>query len=131
MDVDDDFRTDPADYRRMGCECAVEPCAPAVSFGCLCPSCGATCKDCPGFGYAEPPQRKFHHILSRIRSQIRRRERRRGHPPCYVRVVEADIRVLLRKRLSEEADHWIHSHIDLGPPLRIYDVIVIADRRKL
>ena len=130
MDVDDHFRTDPAAYRRMGCGCAVDPAPPEVSFGCRCPSCGATCQECPGFGYAEPPQRRFHHVLSRIRSQVRRRERRRGNPPCYVRVTEADIRVLLRKRLAEDPDHWIHRVIDLGPPLRIYDVITIADRRR-
>lgn len=130
MDVDDPFVRDPGDCRRMGCDCRSIPTAPEVDYGCLCPDCGATCLECVGFGYAAPPVRKFHQILSRVRGQIRRRTRVRGNPPGYVRLSEGEIGVILRKRTEEDEGHWIHEVVELGPPMRIFDVIVVRDRRK-
>jgi len=130
MDVDDPFVRDPEEYRRMTCECETPPAPPEVSFGCRCPSCGAQCRECSGFGYAAPPIRRVHQILSYVRSQIRRRVRTRGHPPGYVRLTRDEIRVLQRKRRLEDVDHWIHEYVDVGPPVRVFDVIVVVDRRK-
>lgn len=130
MDVDDYFCRDPAQYRRMGCRCAVDPAPPKVDFGCLCPSCGAQCRECSGYGFSDPPVKRVHQILSRVRSRIRRRVRTRGNPPGFVRLTQVEIRTLLRKREDEDADHWIKEYVEPGPPVRVMDVIVVVDRRK-
>jgi hypothetical protein len=130
MDVDDEFFRDPTAYRRMGCSCASEPGAPATAHGCVCTGCGARCLECPGFGYAQAPEKRFHQILSRARSIIRRKVRTRGRPPGYLRLTVDEIRVLVRKRRAEDPQHWINEYVDLGPPVRLFDVIVVIDRRK-
>lgn len=128
MDVDDRC-ADPRLWRKMACDCPALPTPPIVRHGCLCP-CGAQCLECPGFGYAQAPEKRFHQILSRVRSVIRRRVRTRGRPPGYVRLSREEIRVLVRKRRAEDADHWICDYVEVGPPVRIFDVIVVTDRRK-
>lgn len=130
MDIDDPFVTEVRGCRLMGCSCQAVPEPPEVDHGCLCPSCSSQCKECIGFGYAAPPVKRFHQILSRVRSQIRRRVRVRGNPPGFVRLSEEEIRVILRKRTSEDEDHWVRDFVELGPPIRVFDVIVVRDRRK-
>jgi hypothetical protein len=129
MDVDDD-RADPRLARLMACECPALPTKPTVECGCLCPSCGSQCKECPGFGFAQAPEKRFLEILTRVRSIIRRRVRTGGRPPGFVRLARAEIRVLVRKRRAEDPDHWINEYVDLGPPVRVFDVLVVTDRRK-
>ena len=130
MDLDDEFVRQRMEPRRMACGCVSRPEPPKVDFGCLCSSCGAQCRECPGFGFAAPPVKRVHQILSRVRSQIRRRTRVRGHPPGFVRLTRIEIRLLLRKRKAELFDHWIRDFVEPGPPVRVYDVIVVADRRR-
>jgi len=130
MDVDDNFALQAGRLRKMACDCPTPPDRPLVDRGCRCPSCGATCKECPGYGYASPPVKRVHQILSRVRSQIRRRTRVRGNPPGFVRLTMIEIRLLLRKRRNEETHHWIRDFVDPGPPVRVYDVIVVVDRRR-
>jgi hypothetical protein len=129
MDVDDAF-ADPGSYRLRGCGCAANPTPVSVGSGCACGDCGGKCGLCPGFGFAQAPERRFHQILSRVRSVVRRSVRTAGRPPGFVRLSLAEIRVLARKRRAEATDHWIYDYVDLGPPVRIFDVIVVADRRK-
>ena len=128
MDVDDAC-ADPRLWRKMVCDCEALPGPPNVRHGCLC-ACGAQCLECPGWGYAQAPEKRFHQILSRVRSVIRRRVRTRGSPPGFVRLSKQEIRVLVRKRRAEDSDHWICDYVDIGPPVRIFDVIVVRDRRK-
>ncbi len=128
MDVDDDFAT-PDVYRRMACACAANPAAPLVSFGCRCEACDATCRECPGFGFAAPPERNCQQILSRVRAVINRRSRSNRRPPGFVRLSKSEIRVLVRKRRAESRGHWIHEYVDPGPPVRVFDVLVVVDRR--
>jgi hypothetical protein len=131
MDLDDAFSVYRGlEPRKMACACAARPEPSTVDCGCVCGACGASCRECPGFGYAAPPVKRVHQILSRVRSQIRRRTRTRGHPPGFVRLTRIEIRLLLRKRKGEEVDHWIRDFVDPGPPVRVYDVIVVADRRR-
>lgn len=130
MDVDDPFRLDPLEYRRIGCGCAVDPTPSTVEHGCVCPSCSARCLECPGFGYTQIPEKKFYQILSHARSIVRRKVRTRGRPPGFLRLTVEEIRVLIRKRRAEDPDHWINEYVDLGPPVRIFDVPVVVDRRK-
>jgi hypothetical protein len=40
-----------------------------------------------------------------------------------------EVRILVRKRRAEARDHWIHEYVDPGPPVRVFDVIVVTDRR--
>lgn len=130
LDVDDVLRERLGLVpRRMECACARDPLPVRVGHGCLCSGCGAQCTECPGYGYAQAPEKRFHQILSRVRTTINRRLKVRGRPPGFVRLPAADIGVLVRKRRSEEGDHWIHAYVDVGPPVRVFDVIVIADRR--
>lgn len=130
MDVDDLFAIEPATWRNRVCACVSMPIRPGQFHGCLCPLCGAQCKECTGFGFAKAPPRRFHQILSRVRSQINRRMRVRGAPPGYVRLNENEIGTILRKFSEEDQAHWINEYVDPGPPLRIFDVIIIRDRRK-
>lgn len=130
MDVDDD-RADPRLRRKMGCDCDALPIPPIVAHGCLCQDCGAQCRECPGWGFAQAPEKRFLEILTRVRSIIRRRVRRSGRPPGFVRLPRREIRVLVRKRRSEDPDHWINDYIDLGPPVRVFDVIVVTDMRRM
>lgn len=129
MDVDDGFAV-PGDYRKMACGCEALPSVPLVACGCRCDDCGATCRECPGFGFAQAPEKHYHQILSRVRSIIRRRVRSHGRPPGFVRLDRNEIRVLVRKRRAEDRDHWIRMYVDVGPPVRVFDVIVVIDRRK-
>jgi hypothetical protein len=129
MDYDDDFLADPSGYRRMACACAAAPAAPLVSFGCRCEACDSTCRECPGFGFAAPPERNCQQILSRVRAVINRRVRSNRRPPGFVRLSRNEIRVLVRKRRAEARSHWIHEYVDPGPPVRVFDVLVIVDRR--
>jgi len=130
MDVDDAFyRSDASQWRKRACRCAVLPEVPSVNFGCQCPKCGRACLQCPGFGFASPPIRRFWQILSSVRSQLRRRLRR-GSNLGFVRLPLAEIGILLRKREEEAPDHWIVQYVDPGPPLRICDVYVVTDRRR-
>jgi hypothetical protein len=129
MDVDDGF-AQPRTWRRMACGCAERPVAVEVEHGCRCPSCSSQCRECPGFGFAEVPERKFLQILRRIRSVIRRGVRRRGRPPGFVRLAVEDVRVIGRKRRAEDRDHWIHDYVEPGPPLRIFDVMIVTDKRR-
>lgn len=131
MDIDDPYVTDLASARKMGCQCAIEPIKPNIDHGCQCPGCGSRCKECIGHGYAVPPVKRFHQILSRIRSQIRRRVIVKGHPPGFIRLTEAEINVILRKRMAEDEDHWVRHFVDVGPPVRVFDVLIVKDRRKL
>jgi hypothetical protein len=131
MDVADEFlRAHPHLYRRRGCGCAVLPVPPLVGSGCRCAACGARCTQCLGFGYAAPPIKRVAQILSRVRSQIRRRTRQRGFPPGFVRLTCFDVRALLRKLEAEDATHWIHTYVDAGPPVRVFDVLIVTDRRR-
>ena len=130
MDVDDAFRADPADYRRLGCDCAVDPVAPATDAGCACPSCGSSCRECPGFGFATPPEKRFFEIISRVRALTRRRVRARGQVPGYVRLLPSEVRVLVRKVRSESPGHWVGEYVDLGPPIKVFDMIIIPDWRR-
>lgn len=130
MDVDDEFVRDISAYRVVGCECLVNPVAPAKGCGCKCSTCGKQCKGCIGFGFPAPPTKRVHEVLGRIRSRIKRQRRNRGRPPGYVRLVSTDVRALLRKWRSEESEHWIRGIVDPGPPVRVFDVIVIVDRRR-
>lgn len=129
MDVDDAFVAAGAE-RRMGCRCAASPVAPSTDRGCICSKCGARCKECIGFGFAAPPPRRFHRIMSRIRSQIRRRTSLSGSPPGFVRIHLDEINVLLSKVEGEDAGHWAAQFVDPGPPMRVFDVIIIRDRRR-
>lgn len=128
MDVDDNL-ADPRNFRKMACACDSKPTPPLVAFGCRCELCGSTCRECPGFGFASPPEKNCQQILTRVRSIIRRRFRKVGHPPGYVRLTRNEIRVLTRKRRAETRGHWIHEYVDPGPPVRVFDVIVVVDRR--
>lgn len=130
MDVDDAFVPDPREWRRIGCDCAAVPVPALVAFGCRCDACGATCRECPGFGYVAPPARSCQEILSRVAAGINRRVRSRGRPPGYVRLAGSEVGVLLRKRRVESADHWIRECVDPGPPVRVFDVLVVVDRRQ-
>jgi hypothetical protein len=128
MDVDDRY-ADPRHWRTMACGCAESPTAPTTAHGCRCPACAAQCLECPGFGYAQAPEKRFHEILTHVRSVIRRRVRRCGRPPGFVRLARPEIRVLVRKRRAEDPDHWINDYVELGPPVRVFDVLVVTDRR--
>ncbi len=130
MDVDDNLLPDPREYRLRGCKCVVDPGPPLVEYGCICTSCDTKCRKCPGFGYAKAPEKRFYQILSRARSVIRRKVRTCGRTPGYLRLSNAEVRVLIRKRNAEDPDHWINECFEVGPPVRIYDVIVVVDRRK-
>lgn len=77
-----------------------------------------------------PSTKRVHEILGRIRSRIKRQTKNRGRPPGYVRLVYVDVRVLLRKLRSESEDHWIREFVDPGPPVRVFDTIVVIDRRR-
>lgn len=129
MDVDDNL-ADPRFWRKMACECGEKPTAPRMAHGCLCPACAKQCFECPGFGFAQEPEKRFIKILTHVRSVIRRRVRTVGRPPGYVRLTTAEIRVLVRKRRAEDSDHWINDYVDVGPPVRVFDVIVVEDRRR-
>lgn len=128
MDVDDAYAA-PGTYRKMACRCDALPAPPLVAFGCRCDSCGTPCRECPGFGFASPPERNCQQILSRARAVINRQVRVRGRPPGYIRLSWNEIRVLMRKRRAETRDHWICEYVDPGPPVRLFDVIVVVDRR--
>lgn len=131
MDIDDDYvLSGKIEPRLMKCNCKSIPIAPRVDFGCQCPMCKSKCKKCPGFGYSTPPLKRVHQILSRVRSQIKRRTRSKGCPPGYVRLTIIEIRLLLRKYRNEDCDHWIREFVEPGPPVRIYGVIVVVDRRR-
>jgi len=130
MDLDDAFVMERMEPRTRACACKSVPVASSTSYGCVCPVCRSECRECPGFGYAAPPKKRVHQILSRVRGQIRRRMRIHGRPPGFVRLTFLEIRQLLRKRSAEEADHWIRDFVEPGPPLRVYDVIVVTDRRR-
>ena len=84
----------------------------------------------PGFGYTVPPVKRVHQILAHVRGQIRRRTRLRGHPPGFVYLKRLEISLLLRKRKAELPDHWIRDFVEIGPPVRVYGVLVVADRRR-
>jgi hypothetical protein len=128
MDVDDEY-ADPRRYRKMACACAAPPAPPLVAFGCRCEACGSPCRECPGFGFASPPEKNCQQILSRVRSLINRRVRAGGRPPGYIRLSWNEVRVLSRKRRAETREHWISEYVDLGPPVRVFDVIIVVDRR--
>lgn len=130
MDVDDVFVRDPVAYRIVRCKCAVKPLPVKSGFGCKCSACGAVCRNCIGFGFLAAPTKRVHEVLGRIRSRINRQTKNRGRPPGYVRLVHVDVRTLLRKWRSEGEDHWIREVVDPGPPVRIFDTIVVIDRRR-
>jgi hypothetical protein len=129
MDVDDRFLSDAAEYRQMVCGCDLPPSPPLVDCGCRCGACGATCRECPGFGFASPPERNCQEILSRVRAVINRRCRAIRRPPGFVRLGDNEVRQLLRKRRAEDRTHWIHEYVEPGPPVRVFDVLVVIDRR--
>ncbi len=130
MDVDDEFVRDSSAYRIKGCACTVDPVAPKIGCGCRCPECGKHCRGCVGFGFTAPPTKRVHEILGRIRTRIKRHRKSRGRPPGYVRLEGIDVRALLQKWRSEGSEHWIRGVVDPGPPVKIFDVIVVVDRRK-
>jgi hypothetical protein len=131
MDIDDDYvLSGKIKPRLMKCSCKSIPTAPKVDYGCQCPSCKSKCKKCPGFGYSTPPLKRVHQILSRVRSQIKRSDRSKGHPPGFIRLSIIEIRLLLRKHHNEDNDHWIRDIVEPGPPVKIYGVIVVEDRRR-
>ncbi len=131
MDIEDDYvLSGRVEARLRVCNCKSKPIPPKEDYGCLCESCGAKCKKCPGFGYTVPPLKRVHQILSRIRSHIKRRTKIKGNPPGYIRLTLAEKRLLLRKYNNEDSDHWIKGFIEPGPPVRIFGVIVVNDRRR-
>jgi hypothetical protein len=133
MDTDDDFllkRGDLSLFRRRACRCSSLPVQPESGCGCSCPVCGSRCTKCPGFGFIEQPQRRFYRIMVSVQSQIRRRHRLRGNDPGYVRLPSRDISAVLAKRQGEYTGHWSEEWINLGPPLRIFDVFVVEDMRR-
>lgn len=132
IDVDDVFYAgDTRRFRILACDCAVLPVAPAESdFGCVCGDCRQKCRRCSGFGYAKPPTRRFHEILTRVRSQIRQRVRIRGVPPGFVRLTHDEIDVVMRKFRAEDHGHWVRDYVAPGPPVRVFDVLVVRDSRK-
>lgn len=131
MDVDDLLRARLGmKPRLMACRCQVPPEPPRVDFGCFCPRCGAACKECSGFGHVRPPEKNFHQVMTRVRGLIGRHVRTRGQPPGFVRLAQDEVDALTRKRTVEADDHWIVDYVDLGPPLRLFDVIVVVDRRR-
>jgi len=131
MDFDDPFVRDPAEYRLRGCGCASEPTPPRIGSGCVCPDCASACRACLGFGFSVPPVRRAHQILSSVGTFVRRQVRARGAPPEFVRLVPAEIRVLLDKIEGEEEGHRIREWVDPGPPPRVYGVLVVEDRRRV
>lgn len=130
MDVADEFLADPSRYRRRACGCGSFPEPPRTGAGCRCPVCGADCRLCGGFGVLAPSAVRVHRILSRVRSQLRRRTRLTGRPPGFVRLAPTEVRALLGKREAEETGHWIRDYVEPGPPLRVFDVIIVVDGRK-
>lgn len=130
MDVEDEFLRHSRAWRRRTCRCAALPARPRESYGCRCSRCGSVCRQCPGYGYPEPPARRYHQILTYIRSRIRRRLRVHGYPPGFVRVIPEDAAALTRKRDAEAEEHWIREYVDPGPPLRVFDVLVVEDVRR-
>jgi len=65
-----------------------------------------------------------------VRTRVKRFTRLRGRPPGYVRLEEHDARELTRKWEMEAETHWIREYVDPGPPLRVFDLIVVIDRRR-
>lgn len=130
MDDEDEWCTLSGQFRRRGCSCVVSPIPPETGIGCQCPRCGSTCRKCPGFGFAQPQPRRPHRIVSAVRSQIKRLVRLRGSPPGFVRLAPVEVEALLRKLGDEDVDHWIHQVVDAGPPLRVFDVLIVRDRRR-
>lgn len=127
MDVNDPIIRE---YRIRRCACTLIPARPKQGAGCVCPRCGKTCRQCSGHGWVERSTKQFHRILSAVRAEIARRVRTRGHPPGYVRLSAVEIEVLLNKQVNEEAGHWIAGYVDPGPPLRVFDVLIVCDRRR-
>lgn len=135
MDVDDDFlrtRGDPDLFRRRGCRCTALPVQPEHGFGCVCGKCGARCTKCPGFGNVGDRVRRFYAIMDSVLAQIKQRVRRGRPDPGFVRLSVREIQVVVSKIQREDRGHWSvrEEYVDLGPPLRIYEVYVVEDRRK-
>lgn len=128
MDLQDEGRVH---LRVMGCLCNCDPKAPPKGSGCQCTGCGARCKACIGFGYQAPPARPFHLIINSVQTQIIRRVELQGHPPGFIRLRPEEVRLVLDKMAAETLDHWAHDYVDVGPPLRIYDVRIIPDLRRV
>lgn len=124
MDVDDYFKKENT-YRLMNCRCKTFPKKAKINFGCLCSRCKRTCRECIGFGWVNPPNKKVNNILRSIKTRIRMNKK----PPGFIRVRENDINILLAKRKNESEDHWIRDYVDIKP-LRIFDILVVVDRRK-
>lgn len=124
---------DPSTFRHMRCKCDVDPVEPQRlpgASGCVCPICGAHCKKCSGF-WVQRSEPCFHRTLRRALDLIDRGNRFKKRPPDYVRMGEDEIDVLREKVLGEDSNHMVHQIIDPGPPLRVYGVVVIADKRRL
>lgn len=123
MDVDDLFKID--EYRRINCKCKTYPTLPKKDYGCRCEKCKKTCRQCIGFGWVNPPNKKVNNILRAIKTRLKMH----NLPPGFIRVRENDIKILLAKRKNEADDHWIRDYVDIEP-LRIFDILVVIDRRK-
>lgn len=80
----------------------------------------------------EHPVRRFHRILASVQTQIRRRTRRHGHDPGFIRLPGREIEVIIEKLNAEGVDHWTvaERYFDPGPPLRILDVLIVEDNRR-
>lgn len=127
MDVDDPQANL---IRKMACVHNAEPQTPTEGSGCSCSTCGVTCRECIGFGFVSIAPRRCQEILTAIRSQILRAMKVKGRPPGFVRLRDPEIEVVRRKFRSEDDSHWVKWLVRDGPPLRIYDVMVVSDIRK-
>ncbi len=129
MDVDDHLV--PIRSRRvLACRCLADPGPRRIGAGCRCTRCGAECGECAGFGVYGVAPRRFHAILASVKASVNRKVRTSGRPPGFVRLRREEVEVVLAKYSAEDEDHWIRSHVEVGPPLTIYGVIVVTDRRK-
>lgn len=123
---------DPSEFRRMKCRCDVDPVEPPREpgeSGCVCPRCDARCKECNGF-FAIKAEACFYKTLARARDLIMRGVYFRKHPPGFIRMSEDEIAALVEKVSGEEPGHWSRQYVDPGPPVSVYGVVVIPDKRR-
>lgn len=120
-------RRDPSTFRRMGCGCDSDPVRVRHDHGCRCSSCGEVCRECPGMGWARPQRPRAHKVIDRVRKLIRLGTENRGAPPEILRLTRKEIGSVVHKWHEDDEDNEIRKIVDVGPPLRIYNTVIVEE----
>lgn len=123
-------RRDPSTFRRLGCGCDVQPEPSRYDYGCRCPDCGKTCRECPGHGWVIKPTQKWSDVVVSVKNKIRSSMRRTGAPPPMLRLSQTEIDVVVAKWHNEDDDHHVKLYVNPGPPLRIFDIPVVQEPKE-